>query len=677
MTTTSQNYQHWQIQQDDQKILWAYFDKKDATANSINNEVLQELESIIENANGASGLIIASKKKSGFIAGADLLYLSSLDNIPAMVDFIREGQRVLDKLANMTIPTVALIDGFCLGGGLELSLACRYRIVEDGEKTKLGLPEVLLGIHPGWGGTVRLPRVIRIQSALDMMMSGRTISGKAAAKIGLADIAVPRRDLVMAATDYIKRKPAVHKISKFDSILNASWIRPIIDRMARRQLRGKVNPEHYPAPYVVLDNWEQHGLEPIPQALEHEALSIQRLLEHPTAKNLLRVFLLRDELKSAAKQTETIIKHVHVIGAGTMGGDIAAWCALRGFEVTLQDREAKFIAPAIKRAAALFAKKHKKPIEARMTMDRLMVDVEGHGIARADIIIEAVFEDLKIKQDLFKSIEQQAKPTAILATNTSSFPLDEISQFMQQPDRLVGIHFFNPVAQMQLVEVVRGPKTNATIYQQAKGFVKSLDKLPLGVISTPGFLVNRALLPYLMESLTMVSEGVPLAVIDAAATNFGMPMGPIELSDTVGLDVCLLVAEHLNAYYPMNIPEKLRQLVAEKKLGRKTGSGFYTYVKGKPVKHEVNVAKGSEDLADRLILRMLNELAACMREGVVDSTDLADAGMIFGTGFAPFLGGPFNYAKTQGIAIIEQKLRTLQARYGDRFAPDAGWNALK
>ena len=682
MSISSQHYEHWKIQLEPQennhKILWVYFDKKEANVNSINQDVLHELESIIDKARDISGLIIASKKKQGFIAGADLMYLSSLREIPALMDFMRLGQRIFDKLANMPIPTVALIDGFCLGGGLELSLACRYRIAEDSEKTKLGLPEVLLGIHPGWGGTVRLPRLIRTQSALNLLMSGRSISGKAAAKIGLVDLAVPKRHLVTAAMDFIKKAPHERKVSAVDKVMNTAIARTSMAFIARRQLRAKVNQAHYPAPYAILKNWEDHGAEPMTKALEHEVLSVQGLLEHPTAKNLLRVFLLQDTLKSSAKKQENPIKRVHVIGAGTMGGDIAAWCALRGFEVTLQDRDTKFISPAIKRAGILFAKKCKRAMDARLAMDRLMVDIDGHGIANADVIIEAVFEDLKIKQELFALIEQKAKPTALLATNTSSFPLAQIGHLMHHPERLVGIHFFNPVSQMQLVEVVKGEKTQQDNYQQAINFVKSLDKLPLGVNSTPGFLVNRALLPYLMESLLMVEEGIPLEVIDAAALNFGMPMGPIELSDTIGLDVCLLVAEHLNAHNPMEIPKKLQQLIADKKLGRKTGCGFYRYEKGKPVKQKkLDYKESTEALADRMILRMLNELAACLREQVIENDDLADAGMIFGTGFAPFLGGPFHYAKTQGIEVIEEKLRQLQARFGDRFAPDPGWNALK
>jgi len=675
MTTPKKTYQHWHIEKDDQAIVWLYFDKKNASVNS-NLEVLNELDTILDNLPEMAGLVVASKKTQGFIAGADLVYLSSLQNVDDMMVFIRLGQKVFDKLSAINVPTIALINGFCLGGGLELALACRYRIAEDSDKTKLGLPEVLLGIHPGWGGTARLIRVMALQPALDLLLSGRAISAKAAAKLGLVDIAVPKRHLLLAAKEYVKNPPATCSLSTINHLLHSAAVRPLIAWLTRRQLRAKASPLHYPAPYAVLRNWEQHGLEPLPLAIEHEAQSIEQLLRHPTAANLIRVFLLQDQLKASVKQADKPVGHVHVIGAGTMGGDIAAWCAFRGLTVTLQDRAAKYVAPAVKRAAALFAKKCKKPIDARLAMDRLIVDLQGDGIARADFIIEAIFENLQAKQELFQMVEKRAKPSAILATNTSSFPLDEISQIMQQPERLVGIHFFNPVAQMQLVEVVQGPKTNDASFQYAKAFVKQLDKLPLGVTSTPGFLVNRALMPYMMESLLLIDEGVPLEIIDKAAVDFGMPMGPIELADTVGLDVCLLVAEHLNAYYPMAIPDKLRDLVAKQQLGCKTGSGFYRYQKSKPIKNKLATYKNSEELADRIILRMLNELAACMREGVVTKADLADAGMIFGTGFAPFRGGPLHYAKTQGISAIQEKLRALALRHGERFTPDAGWELL-
>lgn len=375
-----------------------------------------------------------------------------------------------------------------------------------------------------------------------------------------------------------------------------------------------------------------------------------------TSQNLVRVFFLQERLKSLGKGGNFKGKHVHVIGAGTMGGDIAAWCAVQGFTVTLQDREPKFIAPAIKRAYVTCKEKLKEDYLVQKAMDRLSPDVNGFGIGKADIIIEAIFEDLKTKQDLFKRLESEAKPSAILATNTSSIPLDEINSVLKNPERLVGIHFFNPVAKMLLVEVVKGEKTDATVLEKATSFVRKLDRLPLPVKSSPGFLVNRILMPYLLEAVALYNEGVPKTAIDKAMLEFGMPMGPITLADTVGLDVCLSVAKHLSQYYPnTTIPAELSTLVEQKKLGRKTGEGFYVYKNGKQVRPVETYDKPLKEISDRLVLVMLNEAFACLREDVVADGDLLDAGMIFGTGFAPFRGGPIHYAKSQGIHELFEK----------------------
>lgn len=380
-------------------------------------------------------------------------------------------------------------------------------------------------------------------------------------------------------------------------------------------------------------------------------------------------------MKALAKSADLKIKHVHVIGAGTMGGDIAAWCAFQGYKVTLQDREPKFIAPAIKRAYKFCEKKLKKPRPIQEVMDRLIPDPQGYGVANADLIIEAIFEDLKVKQDLFKSLEQRAKPTAILATNTSSIPLDEIGSALKNPERLVGIHFFNPVAMMPLVEVVKADKTDDAVVQQALAFVNKIGKFPIAVKSHPGFLVNRCLLPYMMEAMVILEEGVAGPSIDKAAKDFGMPMGPIELADTVGLDVCLHVAKNLCDAFGGTVPQKLVDMVESKQLGKKSGKGFYEYKDGKPVKGVPSTV--DQDVADRMIFRMLNETAACLREGVITDADLLDAGMIFGTGFAPFRGGPMQFARDYGIDSIISRFNELADKYGDRFKPDAQWKQLE
>lgn len=665
-----QTYNNWRLETDSDEILWVCFDKQNSAVNTLDRNVMEEFNKIVDDLGSDTthkGVIIASAKKTGFIAGADISQFTQFKDINEATSVLALGQGILNKLEALKLPVVAMIDGFCLGGGLELALACHYRVAEESGKTRLGLPEVKLGIHPGWGGTVRLPRLIGGPQALNMILNGHTISGKAAAKLGVVDVAVPKRQLVHAAKYYILQKPARHKPSTLQSLSNQKIARQVIGHFVRKQVRKKVNPLHYPSPFDVLDNWEHVGVEGN-EAFEREAKSCGKLFFSDTCQNLVRVFFLQDRLKSLGKDKSFNPKHVHVIGAGTMGGDIAAWCAVQGLTVTLQDLEPRFIAPAIKRAHKLFKDKLKERYLVEKAMDNLIPDVEGNGISKADVIIEAVIEDLAIKQSTFKMIESKAKPQAILATNTSSIPLDDINTVLQQPERLVGIHYFNPVAKMLLVEVVKGDRTSQEVVEKAIQFVRKIDRLPLPVKSSPGFLVNRILMPYLLGAVELVNEGVPMTVIDKAMKNFGMPMGPVTLADTVGLDVCLSVAKYLGKYFNAPIPPKLVELVEQRKLGKKTGEGFYKYDKrGKQIKpEEPAYDKPLDEISNRLVLIMLNEAFACLREGVVENGDLLDAGMVYGTGFAPFRGGPIHYAESQGINELYQQFVKQQEARGEK-----------
>lgn len=624
-------YQHWTMQRDDAGCLWAYLDKADSDVNTLDRAVLSEFETILQHLGDAKALIIASAKKNGFIAGADIEQFQFITDEEEGFALIRYGQEVLQRLEELSIPTIAFIQGFCVGGGLELALACRYRIAEDDPHTRLGLPEVLLGIHPGWGGTVRLPRLIGGLKALPLILSGKTVDARTAFSLGLVDRAEPKRQLLHAVA-YLLANPPKRKVY----LSNHVYVRKILAFFMRKQLEKKVREAHYPAPYAALNQWENHGVSQ--EAYLPEARSIAHLFTTSTARELIRVFFLQTQLKFIGKAYHHRVQHVHVIGGGTMGGDIAAWCALQGITVTLQDQDMVKIAPAIVRARALFSKK-----KALNAMDRLIPDCESLGIAKADLIIEAIYENREAKQALFKMIEAHARPDAIFATNTSSIPLDEISQVLHSPERLVGIHFFNPVAMMQLVEVVKGEKTDATVMQKAIAFVKQIKKLPLPVKSSPGFLINRILMPYLMESFRLIDEGFAKEAIDEAAKAFGMPMGPIELADTVGLDVCWSVGQELMKHFSGAIPSCLQEKVDQKQFGKKSQRGFYVYKKGKPVKKKTTLFPS--DIQNRLIQRMLDEAALCLKEGVVESADLLDAGMIFGTGFAPFRGGPMRSSK--------------------------------
>lgn len=672
-----QKYKHWRLETDADQVLWMYFDKENSAVNTVDREVMQELSDIMDSLVGDKehkGVVIASGKKNGFIAGADITQFNKFKDIDDAFNLLRQGQAVLDKIENLKLPTVAMIDGFCLGGGLELALACHYRVAEEGPKTRLGLPEVKLGIHPGWGGSVRLPRLIGAPQAMNLILSGHTVSGKAAAKLGFVDVAVPKRHLARAAQYYTLKHPVLHKATWLQELTNSKVARLPLASFLRKKLREKISPEHYPAPFNVIDNWEQVGVWG-EKPMEKEARTCAKLFFSDTCENLVRVFFLQERMKGLAKDTHFKPKHIHVIGAGTMGGDIAAWCALQGLTVTLQDRDPKYIAPAIKRAYKLFQEKLKEPYLIQKVMDRLMPDVQGNGVECADVIIEAIFEDLSAKQALFKTLENKAKPQAILATNTSSIPLDEINSVMQNPERLVGIHFFNPVPKMLLVEVVHSNHTDPTVVQKAIAFARKIDRLPLPVKSSPGFLVNRVLMPYLLEAVVILNEGVPAEIIDKAMVEFGMPMGPVTLADVVGLDVCLSVAKYLGKYLNITVPAGLSVMVEKGRLGRKSGEGFYKYNKaGKQIKSkDVKYDKPLETISNRLVLRMLDESFACLRESVVSDADLLDAGMIFGTGFAPFRGGPICYARTKGVNELFEQFVKQRTELGEKMATIHTW----
>jgi 3-hydroxyacyl-CoA dehydrogenase/enoyl-CoA hydratase/3-hydroxybutyryl-CoA epimerase len=669
--------QHWSLRRDDDGVAWLCIDKAGASANTLSRDVMTELNEHLEalEKDLPKAVIVCSGKKSGFIAGADIKEFTGLSNADQAYEMVRAGQTVMDRLEALRCPTIALINGFALGGGLELAMACRYRIMVDSPKAVIGLPEVKLGIHPGFGGTVRSIRLAGPMAAMDMMLTGRNFRPRQAKKLGLVDQVVAERHLERAARMMAAAPPKPRQLPLKDRLMNIGPARKIIAGILEKQVAKKARPDHYPAPYAIIDLWKDYGDQP-GLMMEKEASSISRLFLTDASRNLVRVFLLQDKLKSLGGRPAVKFRHVHVVGAGVMGGDIAAWCALRGMTVTLQDREPKYIAPAIKRAGKLFRKKLKEDRLVQAAMDRLTPDVEGRGVTGADVVIEAIFESADAKQELYRSLEPRMKPEAILATNTSSIRLEDLRDALKRPDRLIGLHFFNPVAMMPLVEVIHTKDTPAEEIDKGIAFCRKIDKLPLPCLSSPGFVVNRVLMPYMMEALLAAEDGVPLPVIDKAAKRFGMPMGPVELADTVGLDVALNVARILGQSYGIPVPEKLVEMVENKRLGRKTGRGFYEWKDGKPVKETDKDATVPADLEDRLILPMVNEAVAVWRDGVVDDLDLLDAGIIFGTGFAPFRGGPVNYAKARGVADVGEALAHLKDRYGERFQADSAWENL-
>ncbi|MBI3699388.1 MAG: enoyl-CoA hydratase/isomerase family protein [Afipia sp.] len=671
-------YKNFKLTRDGDGVAWLLFDRANASANTLSGDVIEELGQIVaalENERPA-GLVIRSAKPSGFIAGADVNEFRGATDPRQVENEMNKAHAVVDRLEALKIPSVAVVHGFCLGGGLEIALACNSRIAID--NARFGFPEVMLGLHPGLGGTARFTHLVSPLESMTMMLTGKTIDARRAKSLGLVDAVTQERHVRNAVKDAIFGRLKPHKQSLLGHLMNFGPVRGILGNRMRAEAQKSAPQEHYPAPYALIDLWEKHGGSRSAM-LAAEKPSFANLMVTPTAQNLIRVFFLREQMKKLT-DGKNAVEHVHVIGAGAMGGDIAAWCANEGLRVTLADMKPEPIAGAIKRAADLFGKIIKKKTDQRDALDRLIPDMNGQGVRNADLIIEAVPENLGLKQKVYAGIEPNMKEGAILATNTSSIPLQDLRTTLKNPQHLLGLHFFNPVSRLQLVEVVSHDGVDPGSLKKAINFVGGIDRLPLPVKSSPGFLVNRALTPYMLEAMVMLDEKIPKETIDAAAEKFGMPMGPIELADQVGLDICLAVGDMLRSKFGDQAlppaPDWLRDKVKNGDLGRKTGKGFYVWKDGHAVKTPSS-EKPTQEMIDRLVLPMSNVCVACLREGIVDNGDLVDGAMIFGTGYAPFRGGPVNYAKKRGAADIIATLENLRAKFGERFKPDAGWSQYK
>ncbi|MDN5782563.1 MAG: 3-hydroxyacyl-CoA dehydrogenase NAD-binding domain-containing protein, partial [Luteimonas sp.] len=670
-------FSHWQAEQREDGIVVLTFDRAGESVNTFAQDVLIELEALIErlSLDPPKGLVLRSGKARGFIAGADIREFQEFDAKGTIGDSIRRGQQAFQRLSELRCPTVSAIHGFCMGGGTEISLACNYRVASNDPSTRIGLPEVKLGIYPGWGGSVRLPRLVGVPAAFDMMLTGRTLSASAAKAIGLVDRVVEPALLVDTAVALVLKGATRPFRQRFLAWITNTWpARQILAPQMAKQVARKARREHYPAPYALIETWRRSsgGTQAL---LAAERKSVVKLAGTSTARNLTRVFFLQERLKGLGGK-DSGIRRVHVVGAGVMGGDIAAWSAYKGFEVTLQDREQRFIDGAQVRAQELFAKKVKDEAKRPEVAERLKSDLAGDGIPEADLVIEAIIEQAEAKRELYATVEPRLKADALLTTNTSSIPLTELRGHIQRPAQFAGLHYFNPVALMPLVEIIHHDTMAPETEKRLAAFCKAIDKLPVPVAGTPGFLVNRLLFPYMLEAATAYSEGIPGAVIDKAAVRFGMPMGPIELIDTVGLDVASGVGQELAPFLGLQIPPALATPPEPGKRGKKDGQGLYAWAEGKPKKPEVpKDYKAPEDLEDRLILPLLNEAVAALHDGVVADADLLDAGVIFGTGFAPFRGGPIQYIRETGADAVLARLQSLQAKHGDRFAPRPGWDS--
>ena len=639
---TSAALKHWRWTKDADGLAWLTFDKQGESTNTFSRDALEELGRAVAaiRLEQPKGMILRSAK-DGFIAGADVEEFTRFKSREDAMSFVKLGWDVFQEIHDLPFPTTAMISGFCMGGGLEVSLACKYRVVLDDPKVRIAFPEVMLGFMPAWHGVQWLPKVVGPTAALDMLLTGRTVDARRAKRIGLADQAVPLRILENTARMVTLEDKGRRGLPLTQRLMLS--FRGFVASQARKQVAKRVRREHYPAPYAIIEMWRKYDGNPFTSA-DDPSCSVESVFNHPTTANLIRIFFLQDRLKSLGK-ADFKARRVHVVGAGVMGGDIAAICAMRGLTVTLQDTSPERIAPAVKRAADLFRRRLRDARRERDALDRLIPDASGAGARNADVIIEAIFENLPAKRELFARLEAMAKPDAVLATNTSSLKLADIATALKDPSRLVGIHFFNPVPQLQLVEVIKGEKTREDLAARAAAFVRQIDKLPLPVKDSPGFLVNRVLGPYMQNAFRMLDEGTKPETLDAAMEDFGMPMGPAELADTVGLDICLAAGKSLakNLSPGAEVPEILENKVALGQLGKKTGQGIYRYEDGKALKGQPD--SYGKDLIEALIEPYLHEASQVLKEGIVADADLIDAGLIFGTGFAPFRGGPLHYLK--------------------------------
>lgn len=646
----------WRFAIDGEGIAWATFDREGESMNSLGRRPIEELGAIVERveaearAGRVKGLVIISGKERGFIVGADIREFEHFKTEADVIAALNPVNAMLDRIERMSVPVVAAVHGVCVGGGLELILACHYRIGTRDDGTRVGFPEVKLGIFPGFNGTARSIRQAGPVAAMQNMLTGSMIRASTAKALGFFDQLVNSPgELRWAARKAVQQKRKSKPAGVAQVLMTKQPARSFLAKKMREETAKKAREDHYPAPFRLIDLFEKHGgnLDAMKVA---ETKAFAPLMLTDTARNLRRVFRLTELLKGQApKKLGWKPSRVHVIGAGTMGADIAGVCVAAGMEVTLQDINAAQLEKGIAAQGKLFSKKFKTKALKDAAKARLIPDPEGKGVSRADVIIEAIVEKLDIKQKLFADLEAKIKPGAVLATNTSSLKLEDIAAPLKDPGRLIGLHFFSPVPQMPLVEVVQAASTREEEVKKGAAFVTAIDKFPLITKDVPGFLVNKVLTPYMFKAFERLEKGEDKEKIDEAVRTFGMPMGPIELADSVGLDICLHVAKILGGGGTEG--SKLERLVSSGRLGKKTGEGFYLWKDGKPVRGKSEFSKAElERLGKEIVQPIIDESQKALDEGVVASADLVDAGMIFGTGFAPFRGGPLHYKASASSA---------------------------
>ncbi len=676
------------------------FDAPNTKANTLGTPILLRLADIlaeVEEDKSLGALVLVSKKPSIFIAGADIAEIKTLTSGGDPVEFLNKIHHIFNFLEALPIPSIAAIHGACMGGGTELSLSCDYRMASDAPETKIALPEVNLGIIPGWGGTQRMPRLIGLEKGLDLVLSGRAVDGKAAKRLGLVDKVAPKEVLEEKAIAWAnelaktraKRKSMHQKDFKekvLETVPGGKWL--VFD-LAKKKLMEKTKG-HYPAPLAALEVIKQTYGGSLEKGLRAEAEAFGELVKGPVAQNLIHVYYLTERVKKDKGTPSGVagkeVKNAGVLGAGVMGGGIAQLFSAKNVRVRMKDVNWDAITKGYQAAYKVFKKlsdrRKLKPTDLQNAMERIEGTTSWSGFKHMDLVVEAIVEDLEIKKKVFKELEAAVSDTTILASNTSSLSVNAIASGCKDPKRVAGMHFFNPVDKMPLVEVIRGKDSSdeavATVFQ----FAKRLGKTPIVVKDSPGFVVNRILNPYLSEAVQLVAEGFSVTELDALMEKFGMPMGPMALLDEVGLDVGTKVAKVLyGAFGERMKPPALMELIAgdNTRLGKKTGKGIYVYDGKKKtfdatLLNKTSIPKRDSKLTDevaqkRMVYLMVNEASRCLEENVVKDAAEIDIGMIFGTGFAPFRGGLLKYSDTVGIDSIVSDLEVFTRTYGMRFQP--------
>jgi len=665
-------------------------DRQGSSANIFDVSALHELDAhlaTLEARAEVRGLLIVSAKPKIFIAGADLNSFAGA-TVEQLGEIVGLGHRIFTRLERLPFPSVAAVHGVCLGGGCELALACDWRVGSLDKSTKIGLPETQLGILPAWGGSVRLPRLIGLPAALGIILAGKQLVAQQALKAGLVDEVAHPEYLVAAARRQLAK--GKRRVAWAGGWMNSVALRPVVAMKARKDVLAKTHG-HYPAPLKALEVCVAAYGQPLERGLALEKAAFLELVQTPACRSLMSIFFLQERAKKlkipGSEGTGRPVARVAVIGAGVMGAGIAQWSAARGYPTLPKDVAPAALAKGLKTAEKIFQdgvkKKKLTPAEATAGLDRITPVSADVPLADVDLVIEAAVEKLELKQAIFRQLESRAAPHTVLATNTSALSIDAIAGGLADPGRVVGIHFFNPVHRMQLVEIVRGPRTSPAALDTALGYVKAIGKLPVLVQDSPGFLVNRILLPYMVEAVRLFAEGVPVERLDRIMRDFGMPMGPARLCDEVGLDVAQHVAVDLQRRLPKPVPidATLEKMIAKGWLGKKSGTGFYVFPAEKGAKERPNpdvaflqpsqASRAPDDatLLDRLVLVMINEAARVLEEGVVAAPEDVDFGMIFGTGWAPFRGGPLRYADARGVAEIVARLQKLQSEVAPHFEP--------